>query len=122
MFMRNQTVINKDLNKLISALIKAYSSSIQSDPEPDLPFFMTGLQARIRERQNIAQFWETGIIKAQKWLVALSLIALIFFVSNIVFNPSMTASQDFSLETLALDHEWDHLTEDTLQLSEPTKN
>lgn len=100
---------NHDLDKFTTHLIRAYSDSINLEAESPSPYFITRLQARIREKQNVAQIWENGIIKAQSWLVAFSLIALLFFVSNIVLDHiQQTSSQDLAPESLILgDHEWD---------------
>lgn len=100
---------NHDLNEFTAHLIRTYSDSINQEAESPSPYFINRLQAKIRESQNVAQFWENGVIKAQSWLVAFSLIALIFFVSNVVFNHvQQTNSQDIAPESLLLgDHEWD---------------
>lgn len=63
-------------------------------------------------------FWATGIIKAQKWLVAFSLIAIIFFVTNLVFTASSTISYtDISEAPGLTDHDWDHVNDEPLQMS-----
>lgn len=100
---------NHDLNEFASHLIRIYSDSINHDPGCPSPYFMTRLQARIREKQNMAQIWENGVIKAQSWLVAFSLIALLFFVTNFVLDHAQqTNPQDLVPESLLLgDHEWD---------------
>ena len=91
-------------------MIRIYSDSIHQEIPPPSPYFMTRLHAKIRERQNIAQFWETGIIKAQNWLFAFSLIALLFFVSNIVLDQPV--AQDSIIEAIAFgDHEWEQFND-----------
>ena len=93
-------------------IIRTYSDSINQQPHSPSPYFLTRLQAKIRERQTMTQFWEAGVIKAQNWLVAFSLIALLFFVSNIVLNQKQSAIQDSTIEALALgDNEWEHFSD-----------
>ncbi len=121
--MKDQFTKN-NLNQFMVDLIRTYSDSIHEETSSPSPYFMTRLQAKIRERQAATQFWETGIIKAQNWLVAFSLIALLFFVSNIVLAEKQSAlTQDSITETLALgDQEWEHFSEDSLPSGEISKN
>lgn len=65
-------------------LIRSRAEQLQEKTEPSTPFFMTRLQARILREQQVTQFWEFGVISAQKWLVALSCIALLFFFGNLI--------------------------------------
>lgn len=117
-----QKINSKEANVFISDMLRAYSQSIEQESPSPSPFFMSKLQARLRERQTVTQFWETGVIKAQRWLVAFSLIAIFCLVGNVILKQtSVSVQEDLAPESLALgDHEWDHLS-DYPQLRETSK-
>lgn len=119
--MRNQPS-RQDLNQFITGLLRCYSHYIQQEEQPPSPHFMTRLQARINAHPAPPFFWATGIIKAQKWLVAFSLIAIIFFVTNLVFTTNLTMPYSDSSEAPGLtDHDWDHVNDEPIQISDASK-
>lgn len=101
---------NDDLDHFTTYMIHVYGEENQQQEITHSPYFMTRLRVRLRESQRISQLWETSVIRAQHWLVGLSFIALIFFVSNLAVKPTtqystttrltpeMIASTDFDLD------------------------
>ena len=76
--------LQKEIDKFVIHLLRHYSEGIQQEIEEPSPFFMTRLRTRISAQQQMSQFWEFGVISARKWLVALSCIALLFFLGNLI--------------------------------------
>ena len=71
-------------------LLHNYAEGVRQEMEAPSPFFTTRLRTRISQEQQASQFWEFGVISAQKWLVALSCIALLFFFGNLVAVGTQT--------------------------------
>lgn len=120
--MRNK-YSQKEVNDFISDLFQTYSESINTAPDISSPYFMARVNARIKDLQNCATQWESGVIRAQNWLVAFSLIAFIFFVSNIVLTqiqaPSKSNQEIYYSESLSLsEHGWDYLNDEPIQIRE----
>lgn len=103
----------KEVNDFICDLFQTYSESINTSPDTSSPYFMARVNARIKDLQSCATQWESGVIRAQNWLVAFSLIAFIFFVSNIVLTQIQApSSQEVYSESLSLSElGWDYLDE-----------
>lgn len=80
----NQNHPKDNMNQLVTQLLRNYAESSRQATNADLPFFTTRLWANIRLEQQTQQFWEVGVISARKWLFGLSLVALLFFFSNLV--------------------------------------
>jgi hypothetical protein len=104
-------VSNQDLDRFATQMIHIFSAANQEQSPPS-PYFMTRVQARIREMQDTSQFWADGVIGTQRWLVAFSLIALIFLVSNFLVTSFQSATIEASRnESLVLSDqegaEWD---------------
>ena len=80
----NQNYPKDNVNQLVTQLLRNYAESNRHAANADLPFFTTRLWANIRQEQQAQQFWEVGVISARKWLFGLSVVALLFFFSNLV--------------------------------------
>jgi hypothetical protein len=94
---------NEDLDQLTAQLIHLYTEQNNLHNIPPSPQFMAQLRARIRRSQSRETLWETSVIKAQRWLVGLSFIALAFFISNLALAPTRQPSSAVRLtpETIA---------------------
>lgn len=74
---------NQELDQFATQIIRNYGAMNHQAEELSSPYFLTRLRARINEEQQLAQLWEIGVIKARRWLVAFSAVALLFFFGNL---------------------------------------
>jgi hypothetical protein len=94
---------NEDIDRLTAQMIHIYGKQNNLHDTTPSTQFMARLRARIRRSQNGETLWETSVIKAQRWLVGLSFIALAFFISNLALAPTSEPSSAVRLtpETIA---------------------
>lgn len=78
------------IDRFAADLLRHHSKYIKQETPEFPPYFMTRLQARIARERQVAQFWEFGVISAQKWLIALGCVALVFFFGNLVAIGTQT--------------------------------
>ncbi len=79
-----RTSLKEQIDQFAVQLLRHHSEYVQQETPESAPYFMTRLRARIAQEQQVAQFWEFGVISAQKWLIALGCVALVFFFGNLV--------------------------------------
>lgn len=103
---------NENLDELTQLMIKARTKGKDNDFPAASPFFLARIQARIQEHKKInAENWLTSnILATQKWLLAVTAIALLIFGSSlwvtalpqdntsIVLQPDENASLEYVLD------------------------
>lgn len=106
-------------DSLTMHLLRTYSKQIRSDALPDTPFLLTGIRMRIAQEQELAHYWAQGVVRAQKWLIGLSFIAILFFAGNLVtfLSKGDAASPPFQ-QSLANEADERDYIEESLNIKE----
>jgi hypothetical protein len=119
--MKRQSQKNQ-IDEFAIELLRHHSQYIARDTPESTPYFMTRLRARIAQEHQTSQFWEFGVISAQKWLIALGCVALVFFFGNLVaigiqtHTLSQVTVESSSNDTDSDDSDYVHAGEEALNV------
>jgi len=73
-----------NLDQLALQLFRNYSDHLQNDDQVS-PYFTSRVWQRIAKEQHLLpSVWAIEVISARRWLIALTVIALLFFAGNLI--------------------------------------